>query len=157
MWHGASWNYILWGLYFFVFLVVEKKWLLEKLQYCPSFASHLYALVIIFFGWILFKFENLAGVGITLKGMFGLNGNGFTNMTVGLSFKNNIFFLIFAIIACTPLIKILRSRILSAHASIGRLPVLVYVYDIIVPVVLLALSALALVGNSYNPFLYFQF
>ena len=157
MWHGASWNYILWGLYFFVFLVIEKKWLLERLQYCPSFAAHLYALVIIFFGWILFKFENLAGVGITLKGMFGLNANGFTNMTVGLSFKNHIFFLIFAIIASTPLIKILRSRILSAYAATGRQPLLVYVYDIIAPVVLLILSALALVGNSYNPFLYFQF
>ncbi|MCD7980823.1 MAG: MBOAT family protein [Clostridiales bacterium] len=157
MWHGASWNYILWGLYFFVFLVIEKKVLLNKLRFSPVFVPHLYALVVIFFGWILFKFENLAGVGITLKGMFGLNANGFMNMTVGLSFKNHIFFLIFAIIASTPLIKIIRSKILSAHYVRGRLPVLVYAYDIVAPVVLLVLSALALVGNSYNPFLYFQF
>lgn len=80
MWHGASWNYILWGLYFFVFLVIEKNWLLKKFQHIPHFVSHIYALVVIYFGWVLFKFEDLAGVGITLKGMLGLNGNGFTNM-----------------------------------------------------------------------------
>ncbi len=157
MWHGASWNYILWGLYFFVFLVIEKKWLLKKLQFFPVFVSHIYAMVVVYFGWILFKFENLSGVGITLKGMFGLNGNGFTSMSVGLSFKNNLFFLIFAIVASTPLIRILRSKILSAHHNRNRMPLLVYIYDIVAPVVLLALSALALVGNSYNPFLYFQF
>lgn len=157
MWHGASWNYILWGLYFFVFLVIEKNWLLKKFQHIPHFVSHIYALVVIYFGWVLFKFEDLAGVGITLKGMLGLNGNGFTNMQVGLTFKNNIFFLIFVVIAATPLLKNIHKRIVTWFRQRNAIPYIVYAYEIILPVVLLILSTMALVGNSYNPFLYFQF
>lgn len=157
MWHGASWNYILWGLYFFVFLVIEKNWLLKKFQRLPHFVSHIYALVIIYFGWILFKFEDLAGVGITLKGMLGLNGNGFSNMQVSLAFKNNIFFLIFVIIASTPLLKTIHTKVVQWFRQRNAIPYIVYAYEIILPVVLLILSTMALVGNSYNPFLYFQF
>ncbi|MBS5523656.1 MAG: MBOAT family protein [Clostridiales bacterium] len=157
MWHGASWNYILWGLYFFIFLVLEKNFLLKKFARLPGFISHIYALVVIYFGWILFKFEDLSGLGIVLKGMFGLNGNSFSDMQVGLMFKNNVFFLIFAIIAVTPLLKTIRQKIIQWFKSRKAIPYPVYAYEIIVPVVLLLLSTMALVGNSYNPFLYFQF
>lgn len=157
MWHGASWNYILWGLYFFIFLVLEKNFLLKKFQRLPGFISHIYALIIIYFGWILFKFENLSGLGITLKGMFGLNGNGFLDMQTGLTFKNNIFFLIFAIIAVTPLFKTIRQKIIQWFKNRNAIPYPVYAYEVILPVALLILSTMALVGNSYNPFLYFQF
>ena len=157
MWHGASWNYILWGLYFFIFLVLEKNFLLKKLQKRPGFISHIYALIIIYFGWILFKFENLSGLGIALMGMFGLNGNGFLDMQTGLTFKNNIFFLIFAIIAVTPLFKNIRQRIIQWFKNRNAIPYPIYAYEVILPVALLILSTMALVGNSYNPFLYFQF
>ena len=157
MWHGASWNYILWGLYFFVFLVLEKNILLEKFKKLPGFISHIYAIIIIYFGWILFKFEDLSSLGITLKGMFGLNGNGFLDMQTGLTFRNNIFFLIFAIIAVTPLLKTVRQKIIQWFKTRNAVPYVVYAYEIIAPIVLLILSTMALVGNSYNPFLYFQF
>lgn len=157
MWHGASWNYILWGLYFFVFLVFEKNFLLEKFKNLPSAVSHLYALVVIYFGWILFKFENFNSLGTALKGMFGLNGNAFADLQVGLTFKNNIFFLIFAVLAVTPLFMLIRKSILKWYKGRNAIPYLVYGYEIISPIVLLVLSTMALVGNSYNPFLYFQF
>lgn len=157
MWHGASWNYILWGLYFFIFLVIEKNWLLKKFKQLPGFISHAYALVIIYFGWVLFKFEDFSALGTALKGMFGLNGNSFTNMQVGLEFKNNIFFLIFAIIAVTPLFKFIHKKVVQWFKQRKAIPYIVYAYEIICPIVLLFLSTIALVGNSYNPFLYFQF
>ncbi len=157
LWHGASWNFVLWGLYFFVFLVIEKFFLLDRLRNLPAAVGHIYALVVVYFGWILFKFDHLAGVGITFKGMFGLNHNGFSNMTVGLTFKNNIFFLIFAVAASTPLMKWIYGRVTQASKRNFSVARLLYIYDIVAPIVLLVLSAFALVGNTYNPFLYFRF
>jgi len=157
MWHGASWNYILWGLYFCVFLILEKNVLLKKFQRLPAFVSHIYTLIIIYFGWVLFKFEDFKSLGTAFLGMFGLNGNGFSNMTVGLTFRNNIFFLIFVVIASTPLLKNIHKAVVNWYRRRNTIPYLVYAYEIIAPIVLLILSTMALVGNSYNPFLYFQF
>ena len=157
LWHGAHWNYVLWGLWFFVFLVLEKLFLLEKLESLPRFLPHLYALVVFYFGWVLFKFESIHAIGTVLLGMLGLNGNGLTNMQVALSFKNNIFFLIFAIIASTPLLRRLYEMAGAWFQRRKIIPYPIYVYNVICPVVLLILATIALVGNSYNPFLYFQF
>ncbi|MCD7950333.1 MAG: MBOAT family protein [Erysipelotrichaceae bacterium] len=157
LWHGASWNYVLWGLYFFIFLVLEKIWLLDKFEKRPKIFSHIYTLIVVFFGWIIFKFESLAGIGVTLKGLFCLNGNSLSSLAVSLTFKNNLFFIIFAIIACTPLLKVIHRIIDKLHDKWHLIPYMVYVYEIALPIVLLILSLLALVGNSYNPFLYFQF
>lgn len=157
MWHGASWNYILWGLYFFVFLVLEKTFLLKKLESIPAVVSHLYALVVIYFGWVLFKFEDFTALGTAFRGMFGLNGNSFTDLQVGLTFRNNIFFLIFAVLAVTPIFMLIRKAIVRWYKQREAIPYLVYGYEIVAPVAMLILSTMALVGNSYNPFLYFQF
>lgn len=157
LWHGASLNYIFWGLYFFIFLVLEKKWLLDRFSRLPKFVSHIYAMVVVYFGWVIFKCEDLAAMGTILKGMFGLNGNGFSNIQTSLLFKNNIFFLIFAITAVTPLLKFIRQKIIQVYKQRNTIPYLIFAYEIIAPIVLLILSTMALVGNSYNPFLYFQF
>ncbi|MCD8299854.1 MAG: MBOAT family protein [Clostridiales bacterium] len=157
LWHGASWNDILWGLYFFAFLVLEKNLLLKKLKGLPRFVSHIYALAVVYFGWVIFKFERLTDIGTVFKGMFGLNGNEFTSMAVSLSMRNNIFFLIFAIAASTPLMKLIYKKVQSISQHNRSVFYLINIYDIALPIVLLALSAFALVGNSYNPFLYFQF
>ena len=155
MWHGASWNYILWGLYYFVFLVLEKY--VFKLDRIAKPARHLLALLVVLFGWVIFKFENMSLLGTALKGMFGLNGNAFHTKAAWLVFRNNVFFLLFAIIAVTPLgvklANILRN--LSRNSSVW---LRVYgAWDILHPLLLLVISTMALAGNSYNPFLYFQF
>ena len=75
MWHGAGWNFILWGLYYFVFLALEK-FLIPGLQRLPAFFAHLYTLVVVFFGWVLFYFTDFTQGIVVLKGLFGLNGNG---------------------------------------------------------------------------------
>lgn len=154
MWHGASWNYILWGLYFFVFLLLERFVIKDRLAKVPS---HIYAIAVVFFGWVIFKFENFAELGAVFAGMFGLNGAGFGSMAVATVFVSNIFLLIFCIIACTSLGKRLRES-LHRRARTSDLALNVHsIVEMITPPALLVLSVIVLVGNSYNPFIYFQF
>ena len=158
-WHGASWNYVLWGLYFFVFIAFEKLFLKKWLDKMPALFSHLYLLLVVFFGWILFKYEQLADGWLVLKGLFGLNGNGLISGEARIVLLNYLFFMIVAVIAATSLGKRLMARFdraaeYTSHMALTRVNGMVRV---VVPIVLLFLSTMALVGNSYNPFLYFQF
>lgn len=157
MWHGASWNFIFWGLYYLVFQVLERFVLKEKFTSLPAPVKHIYLLLVAYVGWIIFKFTDLSQLGIVLKGLLGLNGNGFTNVSVSLTLKNNIFFLIFAMIAVTPFGKTLRLILKNLSRRGGAWFYINGAWELVHPVLLLILSAMALVGNSYNPFLYFQF
>lgn len=150
-WHGASWNYLLWGLYFFLFLLLERTFLGKLLDHLPKLFGWAYAMIVVFFGWVLFRFEDLAQLGIVLRGMFGGNGNGLVSMETISVFQNYIFFLVIALISVTPLAKNWGARLSSQCPSISQ------ICSIVIPSALLVLSVLALVGNSYNPFLYFQF
>ena len=157
LWHGSSWNFVFWGLYYFIFLVLEKKVLLKKLEKLPGFIGHIYAMAVVYFGWIIFKFTDLSYLGHMLKGMFGLNHNGFVNLEVVMTFKNNIFFIIVAVIACTPLAKELYKWMCRKCKTVVIFKYLRRIIEIAGPVLLLLVATMALVGNSYNPILYFQF
>lgn len=157
LWHGASWNFVLWGLYFFVFISLEKLFLKDKLEKAPQWVSHVYLLVVIYFGWILFKFRNLSFAGVVLKGMFGLNSNGFTNFEISTLLKNNIILMVVLVIAATPLMKKLGNMIAYSARSNPQMAIFNVTRKIVVPVLMLVLATMALVGDSYNPFLYFQF
>ena len=159
LWHGASWNYVLWGLYFLIFLLIEKFVLhLDKESVgFTAIARYVYAMVIVYFGWFLFRFEDLSMLGTAMKNLFGGSPVGFVDTTAQMSLKNNCFFLILAILACFPIAPAL-GRLLSAggrrSVAVGKLNA---VLSIVIPPLLIFVSLLALVGNSYNPFLYFQF
>ena len=155
MWHGASWNFILWGLYFFLFLVFEK-YVLDPHK-LPAAIRHVVLLLVVMFGWVLFRFPEMSNVATCLGGMFGINGNPFTDLSTALVFRNNVFFIIFACVAATPFAKTVGQimRGLSGK-SVGWLKAY-SVLDAALPTVLVCLSAFALAGNSYNPFLYFRF
>lgn len=156
-WHGASWNYVIWGLYYFVFLVLERfllKGLHEKL---PAAANHVYVLLVVSVGWMIFRFEDFEVMKVALRGLIGLNGNSFTNYETGLDLRGNIIFLVVALIGCTPLVMDLVKRF-EARAQQKRSAMRLYqVLSVLMPIVLMLLSTAALVGDSYNPFLYFRF
>ena len=147
-WHGASWNYILWGLYYFVLLVIEKAFLGKALSKLPSFVSRIYTLVFVFFGWWLFKFEDI-GAGFSFLGtMFA--GQTFTTPTVTYEILRSIVFIVIMVIACMPYPKRLFHRAYEKSA----------VFRNIVPVgvlVLLIVCVAYLVNSSYNAFLYTRF
>ena len=119
----------------------------------PRIVGILFTLVVTFFSTMLFKFNDLSALGQAVANIFVSNGKGFSDVSTALTFKNNIFFLIAAILACTPVIPAItrlcqKNKITSRiHTAIG----------VVMPMILIAVSALALAGDSYNPFLYFQF
>ena len=157
LWHGASWNFVLWGLYYFVFLLLEKTVFSRFIDRIPMAVRHIYTLLVVYFGWILFRFRDMQYVGSVLKGLFCLNGNAFAGYEAVTVLKNNIFFLIVALLAVTPLVYNLRRRLeKKAKYSKGWMRVKAAAF-IVLPIVLTVLSVLSLVGNSFNPFLYFQF
>lgn len=157
LWHGASWNFVLWGLYFFVFIAVEKLFFGKLLEKMPKLFSHAYLLVVVYFSWILFRFRRLPLVWVVVKGLFGANGNPFTSFEANTMWQNYIFFLIIAILAVTPLLKSL-GHVLTSKRFRGKPLAKIYPYlQVPAVVAIILLATFALVGNSYNPFLYFQF
>ena len=169
LWHGASWNFVLWGVYYFVFLVLEKFVLRLKREShgAVRILRTAYTLIVVYFGWLLFYYTDLSALLVALGGIFTLNGNAFVDVAARTQLFNNLFFLAVAICACTPVVRTVssffeerRKNVAAAAHGEKILRVSLTVYDAVcamLPAVLVMLSLLALVGDSYNPFLYFQF
>ncbi len=156
LWHGASWNFVLWGLFFFLFLVIEKLGLLKILEKVPAFFSHAYLLIVVFFGWILFRFSDFRYIPVVIKGLFGLNSNPLSDFETKTLLVGNIIFIIVALFSVTPFIKRISDALKNSENG-SALSVVYRILSIVLPVAVLFLSTLTLVGDSYNPFLYFQF
>ena len=156
LWHGASWNYILWGLYFYIFIALEKAFLVKYLQK-NVIVSRIYSLLVVFFGWVLFKFENTSVMFAVLKGMFGFNDNSFVDFETTTMLTSNILLIIFSCVVCVPVFKKVCSKV-EALSDDNIMVAKVWTgLNSISPIILIFLSLINIVGNSYNPFLYFQF
>lgn len=151
LWHGASWNFILWGLYYFVILVIEKAFLLKGLERTPSFVQHLYALLLIVFGWVLFYFDTGMGdCARCLGAMFGQT-EGLISVDALNVVVRYLPLLAVACLASTPLGASLWKRFRRPHRKVAAL------VEIALCMIALLLCTAALVSQSYNPFLYFKF
>lgn len=162
LWHGASWNFVLWGLYYFVLLMLDRLFwqkLLDKLPKAVSaILSHITLPLAVLFGWVLFKFTSLPLAAAVVRGMFCGNGNAFTSFTVTAEIKSHMYLLIFCAAAATPVFSYLAKRWERAGegSTLAQKSYSVAAYGV-APVLLLLLSTACLVGNSFNPFLYFRF
>ena len=157
LWHGASWNFVLWGLWFFVFLMLERSFLKRWLEKLPVI-SNLYLLLVVCLGWVIFRFTNLE-LGFTLvKTLFGANGNPLIGFEAQIQFESHAYLLLIAAIASTPLLHWLKQKL---EERVWKRDTLSKVWNAVlygaIPVVLLLASTANLVGDSYNPFIYFQF
>ena len=151
-WHGASWNFILWGLYFALLLVLEKFFLLKHLQK-THFLKHLYVIVLVLFSFVVFNADGLNGALHDLGGLFGAGGLPAVSAESIYYLRSYLLILILAIIGATPLPKMLTERFKS-HAIGAKL------FGVLEPVfcaVLLLMVTAYLVDGSFNPFLYFRF
>lgn len=156
LWHGASWNFVLWGLFFCIFLFIEKAGFSKLLKNAPKFVGVIYTLIVVYFGWILFRFSDFRFIPVVLKGLLGLNNNGFLDFETKALLNSNIVFIVIAIVSVTPVTKKLKEFIIS-KCDTHKKQTAFEIASIVIPVILLILSTLTLVGDSYNPFLYFQF
>jgi len=157
LWHGASWNFVVWGLYFFVLLLLEKSFLLRWMDRLPRFASHAYFVAVMLIGWVFFYFTDLGQAGRYLGAMFGLSGQPLLDTRLEIYFFDNLFFWIIAIIAATPLPSAVARKAVAALSAMRPLrAVSVYAQPVYHFVVFLCSTTL-LVGSTYNPFLYFRF
>lgn len=151
LWHGATINFTLWGLYFCFFLIMEKTWLLKLLDKIPRVFSHIYALVVVYFGWLLFAWEDIHGHRVYMKAMLGMAGAGVVNKESLYLLVSNALLMVIMAIGCTSLPKYLAKKVTKKDGVGASLCMSVYV------AVILLLSIAYLVNGTYNPFLYFRF
>ena len=145
IWHGASWNYLLWGLYFYVLLVAEKLVLGRFLERLPGWARHGYVMVLVLISWAIFALEDFSALGQYLRAMLGLGGLPLVNGLTLYHLRNYLPMLIVAAVASTPVVitrwRRMENRGLQlAVLGLGLLVCTAYV-----------------VAGTYNPFLYFRF
>ncbi|MEG0133436.1 MAG: MBOAT family O-acyltransferase [Clostridium sp.] len=151
LWHGASWNFIVWGLYFGVIIFIEKLFLGKFLEKVPVAISHIYTLVLVMISWVFFDIESLGGAISYIKVMFGIGENSFIDNMAKYTLKTNLIILIIAILCATPLIKNLVKLVKEKFKLSGMIVV------IGLNILILFISTTYLVSESYNPFLYFRF
>jgi alginate O-acetyltransferase complex protein AlgI len=152
-WHGASWNFILWGLYFCVLLIGEKLFINQLLAKTHIIIKHLYALFFIIIGWAIFYFTDLAKLTDFLGLLFGTNGFVLNDTEVSTVIKENIIWLLIALLFSAPLynyclnkIELYKNRFLNINHLI-----------LFLNIVMLFTSIAMLVNKTYNPFIYFRF
>ena len=156
-WHGASWNFVLWGLFYLPFIVVENWWKKKELPVLPRFFRHILAIFILNFGWLLFRYSDINQLFDVISIYLGIRNNGFTVSTVNINIQNNIFLLIVCVLACTPLFYVIDKK-LTEKSEEGSVNVgVLHSIKILICIALLGLSLIAMAGNSFTPFLYNQF
>ena len=148
LWHGASWNFVIWGLYFGLILVLEKAFLLKILQKTHAFFAHLYSLLLIIFGWVIFECGTTSEIICFFKGMFGI-GVSLWNEETTYILCNSLLIFILAAICSTQIGKSIKEKLSGKFKN--------DYWKCATVAILLLLSVMFLAGDSYNPFLYFRF
>ena len=161
-WHGASWNFVLWGLYFGIILILEKTFLLKLLKKLPNIFSHIYTIILILISWVIFAFEDLNRVKEYLQTMFNLNNLPLVNNEALYYLRNYIIIIIVAIIYSIPIVKFMKNKIRQKKSKEEyklrkNMKIFISIASSICLVLIVLVSTSSLVNNSFNPFLYFRF
>lgn len=151
LWHGATVNFVLWGLYFCFFLLMEKTWLLRLLKRLPGWISHVYALVVIYFGWLLFAWEDIHGHRAYIKAMAGIGAGDWCDPQSVYLVMSNVILLAVLVLGSTSLPQRIARAVTKRDGIVAALLQSGFV------AVMLLLSIAYLVNGTYNPFLYFRF
>lgn len=161
LWHGASWTFICWGLLYFISISIEKVTNFEKLRADDArvnAAKHVYTMLLVVFGWVLFRAATIGSAITYIKTMLFLGGAPFLDSNTLVYFSENWLFLLLGIVFSMPVSKVV-SKWLDAHREKGS-PALSGLMMIVYPSAMLLLFFVAvsyLVKGSYNPFIYFNF
>ncbi len=153
-WHGASWNFIFWGLYYGIFLLLERTVLSKIIDKLPSVISHIYLLIVVTVGWVFFYFLDLSQALKFISILFGFSKNALYDIKFEVEFFNNVVFLIIAFLCSTPVFKIAGNKFIEIFKIKGRG---IYLFHTIFNAAILIIATIMLIGQTYNPFLYFRF
>jgi len=156
LWHGASWNYVIWGLYFGVFIFIETKIGKKNLKKVPTAIMHMYNKLVILIGFGIFKFENMSEMGDFFKNLVGANGNELINSNTVNAIDSHVFVFIVALIACFPIMTYLKKRFENSNPlSLSFSMVCVTAFSILL--LFIDTAVLVKTFSSNNPFLYWNF
>ncbi len=147
LWHGAAWNFVIWGIYFFILLLIEKCFLLKLLEKIPKAICHLYALFFIIIGWVIFAYGDITSPSSYIKALAGINAPFFNNYAV-YKLYTGIFLLAIMAVAST------RFPVHIFNQLTARLNKTACFW---IKFIILITSMALLISGSYNPFLYFRF
>lgn len=152
LWHGANYNYIIWGLYFGVFILIERLITKKRMNRAPKLLLHIYTKLVLVIGFGIFYFEDFGELGHFFKNIIGISGNPLIDEVTKNSFMNHIYLIAAAIVVCIPVIPWLKNRI--AHSR----PLLLagQTAELVCHVALLLICSIMLVNATNHPFLYVQ-
>ena len=167
LWHGANWNFVLWGVYYGILLMIEKLFLLKWLKKAPAWIGHIYSMFLVVIGWTIFAQTDMSQLGRYLKTMFGIGAHGGADADFFYFLSTNAVLLILLVVCSIDhrfwLRKVCKKSVASENAENDNIYQwceqsrgVTYAKPVIM-IVLLVVSFAFLVGDSYNPFLYFQF
>ena len=156
LWHGASWNYVIWGLYFGVFIYIETLIGKKRLKNAPTVLMHVYNKFVILLGFGIFKFESSSDLLNFFKNLVGANGNELYNEQFFTVATTNLFIVIVALIACFPIVPYLKKRFENSSPTIYSIGIITAT---VLAILLLFINTSVLVKtfSSNNPFLYWNF
>lgn len=158
-WHGASWNYIIWGLYYGCFVFMEEKIGRKKLKAWPTWWKHVYCMLVIITGFGIYYFTDVRQIGQFLLHLTGISairqGTGITDIMTWTSLKNNLFLIALSVVACFPIVPKLRKKITASKND--SLYTAAKVGAVVICIFFLIVSSIMLVDSTNNPFLYWNY
>jgi len=148
LWHGAAWNFIIWGLYFGILLIVEKMFLDKALKKLPKYLCRFYVLFIVLISFVIFNGESLSQIKQNIGGLFGIGTSSFISSESIYYLKSYLIIILIGIISATPFFK---NIVLKHNNKITSF------LEPIFLLLILTISTSYIIDSSFNPFIYFRF
>jgi len=155
LWHGANWNFIFWGVFFGILIMLERLITFKRINKVPGFILRAYLIIVVVLGWALFSFTDSSKLLIRFSSLFHITNVEWWDYSFTLTIKENIYWLILAIVLCMPVYQYLvvkYRKVLLVNNSNS-----LYWTGIAFSITLLLISTALMVGKSYNPFIYYRF
>lgn len=151
LWHGAAWNFVIWGLLFGVLLILEKTIFKNVIEKIPAFIRHILVLVIVAISFIIFSGSDMNTILGQILGLFGIGTTGFASNVSIYYLKSYLIILLIAIVGSAPIAKIIAEKLKKKY------PKTINILEMIFLIILLIICVAYIVSGSFNPFLYFRF
>jgi alginate O-acetyltransferase complex protein AlgI len=155
VWHGANWTFLVWGLMYFVILTVEKlSGIPKKEGRLLIIPKYIYTMLLVIFGWVIFRAESLGAAGEYFKAMFGFNGGTFISDDTVFYLKNNLVMFVASAVFSLPVAPLLRKKLMSAGERTRRAADAAYTAALLL---MFVVAVSYMIKGTYNPFIYFNF